>query len=103
MEGDRYKIIVRSSTESIAYDKALDDIKEYCNTKGVTYEVIEDKAEYQGIEKGAKAMIGTSDALSREMSDLPRSESLDRKDDNRVAITFRCKTAISPPEAAPLP
>ena len=90
IEGGSYKIIVSSASESVAYESALNDIKGYCGNKGLQYEVIKDKAEYTGIDKSTKAMVEQSDSLSRDMVDFKHSESLDRNDDNRVTITFRC-------------
>jgi len=91
IEDGNFKIVIHSATESGGYDKALGDIKSYCGDRGLSYEVMSDIGEYVGVDRSVKAEVSASDNLSRDERDLRHADTLDRKDDNRVTITFHCK------------
>lgn len=96
LTGERHKIIASSSSESVAYDKAIKDMQEFCRNQGKSYEVIEENAEYTGVDKSTKAAVGLGAAALGAISGerpyyYPHYHSMDRHDDNKVTVEFRCK------------
>ena len=95
LEGGKYKIIATSYSESGAYDKAVKEMTEYCKDRGKHLEVISENAEYTGVDKTTKAVVVTTanviEGLSHDNGYGPHFHSLDRPDDNKVTMEFRCK------------
>jgi hypothetical protein len=95
IEGGNFKIVASSDTQSAGYASALAEIKSYCSARDLDFEVIEDRIDYVGADKATKALVSSSDTLTRDIHDLSHAETIDRKDDNRVTMTFRCKSAVA--------
>src|SRR5688572_19958402 len=101
VEGGNLKIVVSSDSLSAGYASALKEIKSYCGARSLEYEVIQDSGEYVGMDKANKAKVAASDDLSRDIREMSHSGTLDRKDDNRVTMTFRCKAAVAMTDLLP--
>ncbi len=76
--------VATSKKETCAIEKAQEDAAEYCKSQGKTLAVVDQQVEYQGADKTAKA------GLSVMSSTIGGGSSLDRNDDYRVQMKFRC-------------
>jgi len=99
---DGSNVIVSSSvTESHALDGALDDAKNYCDKRNQKFIMIDQKSEYQGMNKDVKAGVGIAGAVLDGLSSAghvngyPTSagaySATHSMDDNKVTMTFKCQ------------
>jgi len=80
-------IIAQSYSEADAYDAALRDATEHCKKSGQRFVIVEERTQYQGIDKNAKAGMRLVGSLLGQPATVGTMSSVD---DNKVTVTFRC-------------
>jgi hypothetical protein len=81
VEGGTYRLVANSAYESTARNKALSQIQEHCDKQHQGFEIINENTEYSGVNRELKAVAGI----------LGEGYKIDRHDDYRVTMSFRCK------------
>lgn len=77
-------MISNSSSESLAYDAALDDAQRYCVDRGRRFVMVSQSSTYNGADKNAKAAIETVGWVTGNPTNM------DRPDDYRIELSFKC-------------
>lgn len=77
-------LISNSASESAAYDAALDDAQKYCIDRGRRMVMVSQSSTYNGADKDTKVAIETVGWVTGNPTNV------DRPDDYRVELCFKC-------------
>ncbi|MCB0403435.1 MAG: hypothetical protein KDD51_01520 [Bdellovibrionales bacterium] len=87
-----YMVHSTSSSESYALKGAVNDAEAHCAKQGKRFAMINQRTQYQGMDKTAKGVIGAVGALTRKDSDYySQRNSMDTAEDYKVELDFVCK------------
>ncbi|MCB0406310.1 MAG: hypothetical protein KDD51_16130 [Bdellovibrionales bacterium] len=87
-----YMVHSTSSSESYALKGAVKDAEAHCATLGKRFAMIDQRTQYQGMDKTAKGVIGAVGALTRSDTDYySHRNSMDSAEDYKVELDFVCK------------
>ncbi|OFZ18617.1 MAG: hypothetical protein A2X94_01620 [Bdellovibrionales bacterium GWB1_55_8] len=95
-ENGDYMIVSSSYSESSAYDGALDDATDHCTKQGRAFVMVDEKSEYKGMDKDAKAAVSVASAIfgaatKDHGTQYQMRNATQSRDDNKVTMTFKCK------------